>query len=218
MIKLEKDNEPPILARNARHWTDIVLEKINAGETPTKTEKSRYSHPEIKQALIEETHAKCAYCESKFRHVSYGDIEHVIPKSTDPSKWFNWSNLTLACDVCNTNKSKNPVEEETFIDPYDVDPEEHFWQIGSMVWPRPGCDAAALTERLLKLNRTDLLERRSERIDYLMKMLESVERCQNPQLKPLLWDDFTFESQAHNEYAALSREIVESARRKLGFE
>ena len=218
MIKLSKGTEPEILARNSAQWTSIVVEKIDAGIVPSKTEKSRYNHNDIKNALMTETHRKCAYCESKFRHVTYGDTEHVVPKANDPTKWFSWQNLTVACDVCNTNKSDAPVDGESFIDPYDVDPEEHFWQLGSMVYAKPGCDAATLTERLLDLNRADLLERRSERQTNLLRIVESVERCGNPQLRHLLWEEFTTESQSQNEYAALSRSIVELARQKLGYE
>ena len=145
MIKLEKGDEPVVLAENARRWTRAVVDKMAAGETPTRTEKKRYNHPDIKRALVAETHNKCAYCESKLRHVAYGDIEHIVPKSKNPAKWFSWNNLTLACDVCNTKKGHSPVDSETFIDPYAVDPEEKFWQVGPIVYPRPGCDAAALT-------------------------------------------------------------------------
>ena len=215
MIRLEKGVEPEILARKSSQWTSLIVKKIEAGEPPTKSERSRYNHPEIKRALIAETHGKCAYCESKLRHISYGDIEHVVPKSDDPSKWFRWSNLTLACDVCNTNKGDAFIDGESFLDPYGVDPEEHFWQLGPMIHPRPGCDAAALTERLLDLNRADLVERRAERQANLLRMLDSVERCKNPELKHLLWEDVRAESQAHNEYAALSRAIIEFAKAKL---
>ena len=217
MIRLDKGPEPVVLARNAAKWTSVIQTKISAGVALTRTERHRYNHTDIKQALMAETHRKCAYCESKFRQVTYGDIEHVVPKSDNPSRWFSWNNLTIACDVCNTNKSKAPVDGESFIDPYDVDPEKHFWQVGSTVWARPGCDAAALTERLLELNRTDLVERRFERLTNLFKILESVERCKNPQLKRLLWKEFTSESRANNEYAALSRSFIELAKQKLGF-
>ena len=216
MIKLQKGEEPEILARNAERWTEVVVGKIDVGQAPTKSERSRYNHVDIKRALVAETHGKCAYCESKLRHISHGDIEHVIPKSKNPTKWFSWPNLTLACDVCNTNKSEAQVDGDVFIDPYEVDPEEHFWQVGSMVWARPGCDAAALTERLLDLNRADLVEKRGERIAGLMKMIESIERCKNGDLKQLLWEEFAAETGAHREYAALSRAIVQLVREKLG--
>lgn len=216
MIKLEKGDESDILSENAQQWTRAILRKYAEGDAPSRTEKSRYNHPDIKHALVAETHGKCAYCESKLRHVAYGDIEHIVPKYDDPAKWFSWANLTLACDICNTKKSHAPVTEETFIDPYEVDPEEHFWQMGPIVYSRPGCDAAALTERLLELNRAELVERRHERITGLMRMLEAFERCGDRDLKNLLWEDFTSETQAHNEYAALARAVVGQARRRLG--
>ena len=216
MIKLKKGEEPEVLTRNALHWTSVVVNKIHEGETPTKTEKGRYNHTDVKQAIIAETHGKCAYCESKLRHVSFGDIEHVIPKSDDPTKWFSWPNLTLACDVCNTNKSNSPVDGETFIDPYDVDPEEHFWHFGPMMRPKPGSDPAALTERLLRLNRPELIERRAERQAGLLRLVDLAERCANEELKQLLWEDISLETESHNEYAALSRATIEFAKTKLG--
>ena len=156
---------PHVLLRNEPNWTAAVVGRIQSGETPTRTERNRYNHAEIKAALLAETHRKCAYCESKLRHVTYGDIEHVVPKTDEPARWFDWANLTIACDVCNTNKASAPGDGDAFIDPYAVDPEEHFWQMGPIMYARPGCDAAALTERLLKLNRADLVERRKKRQD-----------------------------------------------------
>ena len=216
MIKLEKGEEPRVLSQNALRWTNIVVNKINAGMVPTKTEKGRYNHPEVKEALVLETFGKCAYCESKIRHISYGDIEHVVPKSDEPSKWFSWNNLTLACDVCNTNKSNTPVDEQTFVDPYLVDPEEQFWHLGPIMRPKPGSDAAALTERLLELNRPELVEKRAERQASLLSLVDTAERCNNGELKRLLWEEICDEAEARNEYAALSRATIEFAKTKLG--
>ena len=218
MIKLRKGVEPDVLVRNAVRWTSVVTEKIHAGERPTKTERIRYNHAEIREELLKETGNKCAYCESKFRHVTYGDIEHVVPKSDHPTKWFDWNNLTIACDVCNTNKSDAPVDGESFVDPYEVDPEDHFWQLGSMICAKPGSNAAALTERLLELNRPDLLERRFERLTGLLSMLDSMERCDQPELKRIMWQDFLSEAEPDREYAALSRALVAVAKEKLGYE
>ena len=167
----------------------------------------------MKSALVAETHGKCAYCESKLRHISYGDIEHVVPKSDTPDGWFIWSNLTLACDICNTNKSNAPINGDVFVDPYEVDPELHFWQIGGMVQPKPGCDAAALTERLLQLNRAELIERRTARLENLMTMIDVIERAKQADLKKILWDDFCKETDSDREYAALAREVVRFRKR-----
>src|ERR1700722_9410453 len=105
MIKINKLPAPAILVEKSTEWTNALLEKISKGEKPTDAESNRYRHAKIKQALLDETHGKCAYCESKLRHIAYGDIEHVVPKSVRPELSFDWQNLTLACDVCNTNKS-----------------------------------------------------------------------------------------------------------------
>jgi uncharacterized protein (TIGR02646 family) len=59
----------------------------------------------------------CAYCESKLRHITYGDIEHIVAKAVDQSRTYDWTNLTIACDVCNTEKS----DEEGLVDPYTED-------------------------------------------------------------------------------------------------
>lgn len=217
MIKLQKGEQPQVLADNAAAWTKVVVDKLTAGEMPTKTEKGRYNHAEVKSALIAETRGKCAYCESKVRHVSYGDIEHVVPKSDDPKRWFDWLNLTLACDVCNTKKLDAPVNGDVFVDPYVVDPEEHFWLLGTMVRARPGSEAATLTERLLELNRADLLERRAVRLNDLLRMLDLVERAHQPVLKTVLWDDFCREAEADKEYAALARSVMALAKAKLGY-
>ena len=217
MIKLEKGEQPSVLAENAVAWTRVVVDRLAAGEQPTNTEKSRYNHPHVKAALLAETRGKCAYCESKMRHVSYGDIEHVVPKSDDPSKWFEWHNLTIACDVCNTKKSNIQVSGDDFIDPYLFDPEDCFWFFGPIINPSPGNESAKLTERLLDLNRVELVERRSERIQDIMRMLDVVVRVRQELLKAVLWDEFCREAEADKEYAAMSRTIIAFAKEKLGY-
>src|SRR5437660_11067609 len=105
MIKLSKTDEPAVLIERKADWTRTLVEKGARGEEPSDGEKNRYRHPDIKQALIAETHGKCAYCESKLLHITYGDVEHIVPKSAKIELSFQWKNLTLACDRCNTNKN-----------------------------------------------------------------------------------------------------------------
>jgi hypothetical protein len=40
-----------------------------------------YAVPEVKLALRRMQHDKCAFCESKFSHTGYGDVEHYRPKA-----------------------------------------------------------------------------------------------------------------------------------------
>jgi uncharacterized protein (TIGR02646 family) len=104
MIKLLKGDKPQVLKDNAATWGKTLVDKKARGEKPTDPDKARYRHPDIKVALIAETHGKCAYCESKLLHIAYGDIEHITPKSVKIELSVEWQNLTLACDRCNTNK------------------------------------------------------------------------------------------------------------------
>ncbi|MDT3498329.1 HNH endonuclease, partial [Bacillus toyonensis] len=105
MISLIKSSKPTILVEKEINWTNELLSFEESGEKVPNHIKGRYRHEEIKEALLKETYAKCAYCESKILHIDYGDIEHIIPKSIFPQKTFLWDNLTIGCAKCNQSKS-----------------------------------------------------------------------------------------------------------------
>lgn len=169
MIRLTKGPIPPVLAVNAAAWTNELLVRIATGDEPTKYQLGRYNKPEIKNALLAETKMKCAYCESNFRHVTYGDIEHITPKAGNPAVRFDWENLTIACDVCNTNKG----EVMGLVDPYSVDPCVLYDFQGPLMWAISTDASALLTEEQLQLNRDGLVERRKERIDFVRSLVVS---------------------------------------------
>jgi len=168
MISLSKHPMPDILERNGARWTNELLKLIADGVNPTDYLLSRYSHPDIKSALLLETSEKCAYCESAFRHVTYGDVEHILPKRANPELRFNWQNLTVACDICNTNKA-----EHELIDPYVDNPANAFVFCGPVIWAKPDNDRAMLSEIRLDLNRTALVQRRQERLEFLRNLIIS---------------------------------------------
>jgi uncharacterized protein (TIGR02646 family) len=81
---------------------------------------SIYGHDSIKQALIQAQYEKCCFCESKLRHISYGDVEHFRPKAgyrqqstaslSKPGYYwlaYDWGNLLLSCQLCNQRYKKN---------------------------------------------------------------------------------------------------------------
>lgn len=179
MIKLTKGNVPEVLKINATAWTEEFLCKIRSGVKPSDGESSRYRLPQVKAALLSETHGKCAYCESKLRHIHHGDVEHISPKSLDPARRFEWENLTIACEMCNQNKSnKDPIAEH-IIDPYNIDPAEHIIFLGAILYPL-GSTHGKNTAILLDLNRTELVERRQERLDQVMSICETILRTDLP--------------------------------------
>lgn len=215
MIRLTKGELPEILRRNARAWTDALLARLRAGEEPTQAERTRYRHEDVKAALLAETKGKCAYCESHVRHVAYGDIEHIVPKSARPELTFEWPNLTLACDVCNTNKSNHFGNHEDLVDPYVVDPADHFDFPGAMVIPKPGSRPGLGTETTLKLNRIELLEKRSERLKNLARQLHLLTEV-DPALREILKRDLQENELAEGkEYVAMARAYVSEQLRRI---
>lgn len=190
MILLQKLDKPSILESKASEWTQTLVEKAARGEKPTDTEKSRYRHPQIKQALVQETNGKCAYCESKLLHITHGDVEHIYPKSLDVSKTFEWENLTLACDVCNEKKSNLDPYLNHIIDPYNIDPIMHLIFTGPYVFST-GSISGKNTITILEFNkRIELVERRKEHLEKIMLLYETIQDAGIPiSVRKLLYKD-----------------------------
>lgn len=216
MIKLIKLAKPEILTKNAETWTAELLDKIKENQKPSSTDDARYRHPQIKESLISETNGKCAYCESKLRHVHHGDVEHIIPKSLQPSKRYEWDNLTLACEICNQNKSNKDPDTLHIIDPYTTNPKEHLIFVGALLYSL-GTTHGTNTKTLLGLNRVELIEQRQNRLNQIMGIFESIF---NNQLaletrKAILTNLLTNDCSAKSEYSAMIIATVESLKSKL---
>jgi uncharacterized protein (TIGR02646 family) len=123
LIPVARSSQPTVLSKNAIKWLDkltkqqlqlqILKNDPNTGESQIQKAKKcvdnaqkKYSHTQIKSALVDMFHGKCAYCESKITVVTYGAIEHFYPKSTYVNLTFEWKNLLLSCDVCNDTNHK----------------------------------------------------------------------------------------------------------------
>jgi uncharacterized protein (TIGR02646 family) len=214
MRKLAKGPLPNVLAANGLRWRNELLAVLARGDKPTDTLRGRYRNPEVKQALIAETHGKCAYCESKIRHIAHGDIEHVRPKSKAPELAYEWDNLTLACDVCNENKgdyvSSNDAEnDDTLIDPYADNPADHFLFLREVVFPRPDSPRARLTDQRIKLSRLELVERRRERMDFIDGLVAAISLAKDEFRDILVEDLVTRHLGDDKEYAAVATAYVE---------
>ncbi len=106
--------EPHALRDGRRALSQRHPSDLEGGSASLSFDPSVYAHREVKIALIEDQHGKCAFCESKVRHVSPGDVEHYRPKAAvcqsmeDPLErpgyfWlaYAWENLLFACEMCN---------------------------------------------------------------------------------------------------------------------
>jgi len=176
---------------NAARWLE-ALESIKSNNKATKAQinqaQNKYSHPQVKDALVKMFNGKCAYCESKITVVTYGAIEHFYPKSQYPDLTFTWENLLLSCDKCNDANHKGtnfPLDDITgnplLIDPTDgvTDPNTHLefvWDEMAKLASVYGRDRRGqIVEDLFDLNgmrgRKELINYRSQYIKRLLALL-----------------------------------------------
>jgi uncharacterized protein (TIGR02646 family) len=76
---------------------------INAGKYNDKFD-NRYKGKDVKKALVDQYHHKCAFCEQK---VEQFHVEHFRPKADYYWLAFSWDNLLLSCPTCNQHKDTN---------------------------------------------------------------------------------------------------------------
>jgi uncharacterized protein (TIGR02646 family) len=119
---------------------------------------------------------KCAYCESKITHIDYGHIEHFCPKrgaNARPDLVFEWTNLLLACGICNGPENKSdrfPGDGEggPLVNPCDDDPAHHFAfhfdPVAKLASVYGKTGRGVTTEKVLGLNRAELRGYRSRQI------------------------------------------------------
>lgn len=129
MIKVNRTAKPAILVRRATAWKSALL--VATTQTDRERITKRYSHSEVRVTLESMFNGKCAYCESKIKHISYTEIEHFKPKSSYPEFTFEWDNLLLACGICNGKQGKSDnfpdaTQGGPYIDPCHEDPADHF--------------------------------------------------------------------------------------------
>lgn len=211
MIRLTKGPKPKILVENAEKWTTDYLNCLNSGQKPSDAIAHRYNHPDIKSSLETETHKKCAYCESKFKHVDFGDIEHILPKKKTacPELYVEWSNLTIACEVCNRINKKDYYDPEIpLINPYKDNPDDYFLFIGAIISAKDNNTRGYITESTLDLNRGDLVIRRNERLQSINKLLFSWSQASNPTIKKTLANELKKECTQDKEYSAFVKHFL----------
>jgi uncharacterized protein (TIGR02646 family) len=189
LIRVRKpDQAPAVLAQRGPAAVALMLAEAANGAVDFEISREIYAHPSVKASLIRYQHRKCAFCESYFDHVSYGDVEHFRPKGGVTGDdgalekpgyfWlaYTWSNLYASCQVCNQRYKRNafPVtgvratfrapdlgaEHPLMIDPGVDDPGLHIEFIGSI--PRGLSDRGRETIRLLGLDRETIGTRRRD--------------------------------------------------------
>lgn len=207
MRRLTKLPVPTVLAANCAAWLgDYLADKDSA------TKRTRYRHPDIKQAIREETGWKCVYCESKLGHNTPGDIEHKVPSSRNDQLHFEWANLTSACTECNRRKNDYFEPEAAFLDPYVDDVEACLLHLGPLVYWAPGHQRAETAVRILELSgqRTALLDRKRDVLEKARALLD-LQRAGTDLLRALRRDEVEKMCDVTAEYSAMVRAYVAQA-------
>lgn len=104
------------LKKAIEFFTDPSNYKNNTKLVKKSFDFKVYKDPELAQELQKVFGKKCAYCESRFAHVTPKDIEHFRPKSEIEIKgeqplapgyyWLagEWTNLLVSCPDCNRSR------------------------------------------------------------------------------------------------------------------
>lgn len=201
MIKLYKQEIPVELAEDIKVRTAKLLDLIARNQSVPNSLKYAYKDAEIKKMIQDETNDKCAYCESKILHISFGDVEHIVPKSVRPELTYTYENLTLACSVCNNKKGNYYDPDNPTINPYEDEPSEHLMAEGMLILRVPGNRKGQVTERILDLNRTCLLERRKERLMSVARLADTYAQEPSETLKTTLALELAKETAASEEFS-----------------
>ncbi len=215
MIRIQRPEMPEILRRKSAQWTRNLL-TANDREQQRRAEK-KYQHRQIKEYLVRMFHGKCAYCESKITHIDYGHIEHYRPKAHFPELAFEWTNLFLACGICNGTAHKGDQFPESaaggpFVNPCEDDPQDHFDfhfdTIAKLASVYGRTSRGEITERILGLNRPELRARRS---NFVKKLYVIWHQAQNdPEAEAIFRE--ALEDSA--EYAAFVRQLDQQLRNR----
>lgn len=209
MIPIARSAPPRVLVENGEAWTTELLAALTAEDPVPKQLLYRYGHPDVFVQLAEDAHSKCMYCESKIAHVSFPHVEHIAPKTAYPERTFEWENLGLACQACNTAKGGQYDTQTPPVDPYSDDPSDHFYAFGEEMRARPGSERGLITLQLVGLNRADLLEARSRRLSTIQKMIEKYARTDNDPVKAALLQEICEELSADREFIMSAKAMIQ---------
>lgn len=91
--------------------TDNLLDLLRQRIEIKKQNETDYSFSsakwkKAKPQLVSESQEKCAYCESYFTSVAYGDVEHFRPKSIYWWLAYSYVNYSASCQLCNQKYKK----------------------------------------------------------------------------------------------------------------
>ena len=134
---------PNQLRKYSRRWTKALLEEIEkskrTGDKVPDRYYNKYKHDDVKEELRrmygDGDFCYCCYCESIIDDVSYEHIEHRMPKKRTKDKYpeqtYEWENLHLSCEKCNSFKGTKYDEKYPILDATKDSIKEHLGYVVS---------------------------------------------------------------------------------------
>ncbi len=120
MMKLYRPNAPDFLAENADNWGKEWEKKQKQGKQfGWKVFEGEPVNKRILPILKEMTKEHCSFCDGFTGETSRDTIEHFKPKSIYPREAYQWDNLFLCCDLCQSTKGEK--FDEQLLKPDDDD-------------------------------------------------------------------------------------------------
>lgn len=218
MILVRRTAAPKELLSRQGEWTSRFQQKsIGADWAPAAAKKLLQEH------LRNKSHNKCVYCESVLGGSAWHEVEHYHAKTVRPDLVFEWTNLFLACGVCNGRKG-NEVHNGTLLKPDEDDGELFFWlnRDTGQLEALPGADAARVEAsiRICDLNRETLSVQRLRMFRSVQRHWRELEQGKLPQslvpefaefLKPRTEHKFAIRSALPRELANIDRRMFHHA-------
>lgn len=210
MIKLVRWPIPRDVMQRLQARKKRLLQLLAANAMVPPSVADGYKDPDLKAILLAETHKKCAYCESFFTHVYFGDVEHIVPKGIFPEQMLDAENLTIACALCNGEKGDYASSTFPLLNPFVDEPAAHLIVLGPVIFSLPTSDRGRLTVETLGLNRADLIARRVTHLRRLEPLVREFVRTPDGTIKNLLLSVLQREVASECEYVAVSRGFLKS--------
>ncbi|ARU60734.1 TIGR02646 family protein [Tumebacillus avium] len=185
MVKVNRTAEPQSLVQNAVAWRNELLNQIQVNGTFSAVPdryKNLYNQADVKAALETMYGEKCCYCEGIIGECSYGNIEHLKPKSRFHDLTFAWGNLHWCCPVCNNKKRDKWNSADPILDPTVDDPDDHleFDLVNCKIRPKNSSRAQTTIEHA-KLNRPELVVKRKRLKTRILRILMQAESSTSQQ-------------------------------------
>lgn len=243
MIRIVRSNEPRGHAARALAALARLREAVaNRGGQPSRDDlEGVYKHDDVRQALWQMQHGKCAYCEREIE-IAWDPVEHYRPFARYWWIAYSWSNLLAACNGCNSGGKgdKFPLAEATKrLQPEDAppgdeiplvldptsrqagdDPEAHLTFVRDplgewIIAPRNGSPQGKETIEVCKLQRATLHRLRNKRAPQHASLLNEYRRAKSAGDQAAL-DRCRQEKAQHvdatNAYALLARVMLAEIR------